>query len=137
MKIEIPGQPIAKARPRFKRIGRYVKTYNIQKQEEDNYVGAIMAQVGNNKPTDSAVFVDINFFVRIPKSTNKKMRLKMQRNIIFPIKKNGDLDNYIKWVLDCITKSGCVWIDDSQVVGIFAWKKYSDEPKTIFSIIEV
>ena len=38
-----------------------------------------------------------------------------------------DIDNLTKLVLDVVTKDGRVWRDDSQVVGVIAFKQYAAE----------
>jgi hypothetical protein len=42
--IEIPGKPIAKKRPRFARIGKFVQTYSDQKTEEGRFLWELRRQ---------------------------------------------------------------------------------------------
>ena len=45
MYIKVPGNPIAKNRPRFARRGKYVTTYSDQQTEEGKALAIIMGQV--------------------------------------------------------------------------------------------
>ena len=47
--------------------------------------------------------------------------------------KKPDLDNCVKFVLDCLSR-GLFWQDDCQVVGIYASKYYRQNPCTYVSI---
>jgi Holliday junction resolvase RusA-like endonuclease len=45
VEIRIPGKPIAKARPRFARRGKFVTTYSAQETEEGNFYMLAREQV--------------------------------------------------------------------------------------------
>ena len=51
IKIIVPGEPIAKARPKFARRGKFVQTYNIQETEEGKFIAQVLAQA-NGKTID-------------------------------------------------------------------------------------
>ena len=59
----------------------------------------------------SPVEVNIAFFMRSPKKPANS----------YPV---GDIDNYVKSVLDAITKNGTYWHDDAQVISLHATKQY-------------
>lgn len=130
----IPGNPIAKARPRFVRRGPYVGTYNPQETEE----GRFLREVKNQLPPGFSIIpqgtpVELNcmFYFSIPASASKKKREAMICDEIKHTKK-PDLDNCIKFVKDCL--NGVVWHDDSQVVMVIARKEYNSEPVTEIKI---
>ena len=62
----------------------------------------------------SPVEVEIAFFMRSPKKPANS----------YPV---GDIDNYIKSILDAITKNGTYWHDDAQVIKLTATKQYFDD----------
>lgn len=47
----------------------------------------------------------------------------------------GDIDNYLKSILDAITKNGTYWHDDTQVESITARKVYTQEPDGYHSVV--
>lgn len=65
----------------------------------------------------SPVEVNIAFLMRSPKKPANS----------YPV---GDIDNYIKSILDAITKNGTYWHDDSQVIALTATKQYGEHSVT-------
>lgn len=128
--ITIPGKPIAKKRPRFARVGKFVKTYNDQETEEGRFLFEVQKQ-WKQEPLEGPLRLSCIFSMPIPKSTSKKRRALMAQGNIHHTKK-PDLDNLIKFVKDCLNT--VVWRDDSQVVSISASKIYHENPKTIIYI---
>jgi len=120
--ITIPGNPIAKKRPRFARRGKFVTTYNDQETEEGRVLWEIKQQ-WKDPPIEKGVGVmmDVTFYMPIPESMPKKQR---DRDHV----KKPDLDNLIKFLKDVC--NGTVWHDDSQVWKISAEKKYDECPRT-------
>ena len=131
--IEIPRKPIAKKRPRFARIGKFVQTYSDQETEEGRFLWELRRQ-WKQAPMEIPLSLVCTFILPIPIGTSRKKTDLMARGIIFPNKK-PDLDNFIKFSLDCM--SGHVWRDDSQIIKIQAHKIYGQEPKTTISIFPV
>jgi Holliday junction resolvase RusA-like endonuclease len=128
--IEIPGKPIAKKRPRFARIGKYVQTYSDQQTEEGRFLWELRRQ-WKEAPMERPLSLVLIFTLPIPQSTSRKKADLMARGILFPDKK-PDLDNFIKFSLDCM--NGHVWRDDSQIIKIEAHKIYGQQSKTTISI---
>ena len=128
LEIEILGKPIAKKRPKFFRRGGFVGTYNCQETEEGRFMNQIAsAKPDGLDPITGPVSLTVTFKMPIPDSLSKKKRAEMISGEIAHIKK-PDLDNLIKFVKDCA--NGILWKDDSQVIGIWASKFYSETPKT-------
>lgn len=122
--ITIPGNPIAKKRPRFARRGKFVTTYNPQESEEWKFICLMQNQFKHDPiPAGTPIYLILCFNMPIPASTTKKMRLLMPQHT-----KKPDLDNMIKFVKDCA--NGILWHDDSQVISISAVKIYSEIPST-------
>lgn len=125
--ISIWGQPIPKHRPRFARIGKFVKTYSDQSKDE-KCVKKIIESQWPGPPTTGGVRLLVRFCMEIPKSVPKKKRESLTVHT-----KRPDLDNLIKWVKDCC--NGVVWVDDNQVWAMSAVKVYSEKPITEITII--
>lgn len=70
------------------------------------------------------VGVSMRFTLPRPKSHFGKNGLKANAPKVSAGK--PDIDNLAKLVLDVITKDNRVWRDDSQVIGLLAWKNYED-----------
>jgi Holliday junction resolvase RusA-like endonuclease len=124
--IIIAGKPIPKKRPRFKRMGNFVKTYNSQRKEMDATIMEIKQQ-WKGEPLEGAVHVRLLFSMPIPKGTSKKKRESM-----FLHTKKPDLDNLTKYIMDCM--NGIVFKDDSQVSTLTATKVYLKEPYTQITV---
>ena len=80
-------------------------------------------------PRESAICLHAEFFLPRPKSLLKR--------IVFHIRK-PDLDKLVRAIGDGVTDSG-LWVDDSQVVAIYATKHYVEpdaEPYAHISIHE-
>lgn len=129
LQITIPGTPIAKKRPRFVRRGKFVGTYNCQQTEEGRWLWEVTQQLG----PDFGIFdgmpleLDISFFLPIPKSTPKKLDLRGE-----PHTKKPDVDNLIKFALDCL--NGVLFADDRQIYTITGRKFYADKPQTQITV---
>jgi crossover junction endodeoxyribonuclease RusA len=97
LKFVIEGEPIPKARPRCTKAGRPVSAPELKKAQGD--VGwAFKAEHPGHELLTGPVSVGIVFSCH---------------------RAAGDLDNYVKLVLDGLNK--VVWNDDRQVQAITAW----------------
>ena len=128
--ITIPGKPIAQARPRFARRGKFVVTYSSQETEAGKTWLEIKSQWAR-KPLDCPVVVFMTFTCPIPLSKPKKWKEGAKAGEIKHTKK-PDLDNYAKFYSDCM--NGLVWVDDSQVYELALEKRYGDEPRTVIKV---
>ncbi len=130
--IAIPGPPIAKARPRFVRRGKFVGTYNPQETEEGRFLFEVQKQ-WRSDPITEAITVECFFSMPIPKGTSKKKEDRMLEGKEKHTKR-PDISNLIKFVEDCL--NGYVWKDDSQIFRIIGEKIYGENPRTIINIKE-
>ena len=122
--LQIPGNPIAKKRPRFARRGKFVSTYNPQESEEGKFICLMQNQIKHDPvPAGTPIALKLEFHMPYPASISKKKK----ESGLFHTKK-PDLDNLIKFVKDCA--NGILWHDDSQVVRVEAVKQYRDNPAT-------
>ncbi|MHC4230928.1 MAG: RusA family crossover junction endodeoxyribonuclease [Planctomycetota bacterium] len=122
--VIIPGDPVPQARPRFtikkgkvivydtkackawKRTAAYAMWEEAQPDEEAGTEGFEMAT--------GPVEVHISAMFRAPQSKPKKA------GVTNHTKKNGDIDNIAKIVLDA--GNGVLWKDDAQVCHLYAYK---------------
>jgi Holliday junction resolvase RusA-like endonuclease len=120
--------PVPAARPRVSRWSTYYpKKYTRFKKEMEALTGEL-----DTTPCENLVVVSLRFKIKIPQSWSKKKRLERENTYC---NNNSDIDNYIKAMLDSL--NGVYFIDDRQVVEIFASKKYSNEPRILFTMMEM
>ena len=133
--LSIPGKPIAQARPRFVRRGKFVATYNPQETEAGRFVLSVMSQLpANFSPFKGPLNLLCTFCLQIPVTTSKKKKEAMLAGRILHTKR-PDCSNYLKFIEDCM--NGVVWLDDSQIVRINAEKVYAEAPSTEIVIEEL
>ena len=86
----------------------------------------------DSTPSKKLISVDVEFNVKIPKSWTKKKKEEKNRKYC----DNGcDIDNYLKAILDSL--NGVLFVDDRQVVEVYARKRYSDKPNIKFAMKEL
>jgi Holliday junction resolvase RusA-like endonuclease len=134
MQIHIPGDPIAKKRPRFftKKNMAGIRKYNPQETEEGKVFMMCKNQVTHC--FDEPIAVDFTFKIRRPKSHFGTGRNAKTVKPSSPGSPGGvpDLDNYIKFYSDVLNT--VAWRDDSLICRIAASKEYADEPETIIMV---
>lgn len=117
--IVIPYKPIPQARHRMRGIMAYDPQHKLKQQ-----IKAYLRTKIKNKIT-GPLDITIVFFMPIPKS--KKYIKTGTPHCIKP-----DIDNLIKFILDCLT--GIAYDDDAAIAALFAAKAYSDTPETHITI---
>ncbi len=129
--ITVYGKPIAKARPRFYRRGKFVGTYNTQETEEGRFL--LMASGQVDQVIEGPVSVSCTFFLPRPRGHYGTGKNAGVLKTSAPQHHTGkpDVDNMVKFVLDCL--NGVAWKDDGQVVKIVGKKVYG-EPRTVVDI---
>lgn len=130
--FEIYGIPVAKGRPRFALAGKFPRAYTPGKTRD--YEENILAQALKYKPgqpIDTAVEIDLTFFMPIPASMSKKLQV-VASETDFDVIKKPDLDNLIKAALDPL--NGVFWTDDSRISRVSARKLYSRNPRVRYVI---
>ena len=125
----IPGDPIAKARPRFVRAGEHVRTYSTQHTVEGRFMWDVLYQLDQlpfykKEPFEGALSLHMGFFFKRPKghygSGKNAGVLKKSAPRHHTVK--IDVDNAIKFVMDCFNQ--IIYLDDKQVVEVYAIKRY-------------
>ena len=117
------GEPKGKARPRFVRTSRGVRTYT-PKQTETYQNDVLCAYLNKYKGTTlkGQIWARIDAYFAIPKSTPK-----YKRPLMHWYDKKPDVDNIAKSILDAL--NGAAYDDDKQVVALMIHKEYSDTPR--------
>lgn len=123
----IPGQPVAKGRPKFARRGSFVATYTPEKTANyENLVKLAASQaMAGRLPSAAPLELEVCLSMQIPASWSKKKRSAAVLGAVMPTKK-PDADNCLKGLKDGC--NGIVWRDDAQVVRIILQKTYSETP---------
>ena len=125
IRIDIPGDPVAKARHRMGLFGSYTPS-KTAKWEESAALIARLAMRGR-EPFLGPVKL---FLVAVFKVSKSWPRWKKNAALEgrFHHTKTPDIDNLAKAVMDSFNKSNAVWKDDSQVCQIDAIKQFGEEP---------
>ncbi len=126
MRIQIDGNPIPTARPRVTRYG----TYNPRGREKTRLKTYFLSL--NLLCLQGPLKVVLEFNMPFPKTSNKKTRHLLSEGKIHHIK-TPDIDNLIKFILDCA--NGILFDDDKQVIELWASKRYSNFPCTVFKLM--
>lgn len=143
IQITIPGQPVAKGRPRFRVVKSkdrttpdFVQTYSPpETQRYEARVAAIAKQaMGATFPTSAPIEILLELRMQIPVSWTKTKRLAAAQGKVRATKK-PDADNMLKAVTDAC--NGILWADDSQIVVTTVRKLYHAEPCVIMAVREV
>ena len=112
MKVVIPGNPVAKGRPRFARIGQYVRTYTPKTTVGwEARAAAEMRAHHNGPPIDGPVRVLV---VAVKKRPAKLNRHKDPDGRMWRTTK-PDGDNCLKAACDAMVKARVV-VDDTRLV---------------------
>ena len=131
------GEPKGKGRPRFMRVGKFVKTYTPE--DTVNFETLVKLEYRSQCkdiffPEGTPLVLCVDYYLSIPKSTSKKKRLKMEGRGLLPTKK-PDYDNVAKAISDSLNK--IAYHDDAQIVCAGIRKFYSERPRTEVCISEL
>ena len=123
----VPGEPVAKGRPRFaRRTGHTYTPASTVMAENLVRVYAHEAMMGGT-PMEGPVAVTIIAKLSIPKSWSNKRRAMASAGMLWPTKK-PDVDNLSKTFTDAM--NGIVYSDDKQIIGMRVVKMYDEKPGT-------
>ena len=135
LKLVIPGEPCAQARPRFSTKGGFVRAYDPEKSRNYKayikYIASQEVQKVGWKVTEQPIEVSIRAFMQIPKSKPKKFKMAALDGKLRPTKK-PDVDNIFKAVTDAL--NGIAYADDKQIVKAAQSKWYAEEPRMEVSV---
>jgi Holliday junction resolvase RusA-like endonuclease len=126
--IDYPPVPWARAG------SSYANRYDTQKELKKSYLFLLQQYMKQNKlkvpdtPPSCPLHLDVIFHIKSPQHAQAKKVTGAYVN------KRGDLDNYIKFLLDAF--NGYLYQDDSQIVYLEARKIYG-EPRTVFTLTKL
>jgi len=127
--------PKGQRRPRFARVGKFVRTYKDKRQEShENKLLALMLPYAPKTPWTGAIKLRVETFFAIPQSWPKWKKELADEMKIYPASK-PDASNILKNIEDVM--SGIFFQDDAQLVEVHCWKFYSDTPKIIVEMEEI
>lgn len=131
----VPGQPVAKGRPKFARRGAHVVAYTPAKTASyENLVKMVATTImSSREPSAAPIALSVELRLQIPASWSSKRRALAEAGTICATKK-PDADNVLKGIKDGC--NGIVWRDDAQVVRIMLHKRYSATPGAMIRVIE-
>lgn len=121
----IPGEPVAKARPRVMSNGityTPAKTKNYETLVKELY----WHQFKGQDMLEGPIRVRVDAYFQIPKSASRRKRERMIRGLERPTKR-PDGDNILKCVTDAL--NGIAYTDDSAVVSAQVEKWWADQPR--------
>ncbi len=130
MKIILPGEPIAKIRPRICRNYSYDPQEKVKNAAKWQILDQ-MKSLGINFPIpkDFCVSVDINFYTNPPSGEENLLAWGFKDNTF-----KKDIDNLCKFYLDVMNK--IVYEDDRQIGSLQATKSYTNDPRTEINIMK-
>jgi len=131
----IPGEPVAKGRPRSFVRGGHVAHYTPEKTARYENLVKLAAQqaMAGRLPLEGAVYLVVRASMGIPVSWSVKRRIAAASGTVTPTKR-PDLDNIVKAVKDGL--NGVAWRDDAQVIELHAIKRYSATPSVYVQVME-
>jgi Holliday junction resolvase RusA-like endonuclease len=126
VQFTVDANPVPKGRPKFSKIGGFVRTYTPKKTSDYETIVQTVAQGAmTREPLETPIAVYLYFRLPIPKSYPKKRLQACLKGLERPIKK-PDIDNLAKSVLDGL--NGIVYRDDGQIVSLHVTKVYASLP---------
>lgn len=131
IELTIPGEVVAKSRPKFTSRGGYARAYTPKKTRDYEALVKYYALQLKQQPLIEAIEVDISVHRVPPKSWSKKKQREALEGIILPVVKS-DIDNYCKSIIDGL--NGVLFEDDKQICRLIANKVYSEEAKAVVRI---
>lgn len=118
----IQAIPQGQGRPRFARMGKFVKTYDPKQSRDHKADIRYQVMYATHTVMDGPLTMILEFFMPRPKSHYNSKGLKTNAPV-WHISR-PDIDNLIKICLDAL--KGVLWKDDTQVCNILAQKKYAE-----------
>lgn len=133
--IEIPTVPEPSHRPRLSGYRVYVPGAARNQRYFNNHVLPKLKGLFITTPCK----IDVDIYCQTPKSFNKTQKILAEMGILRPWVNTGDVDNFLKSVLDMIQpneKRGHIGImaNDCLVMDSNAHKYYSVKPRYILTI---
>ena len=126
VEFTIPGPPQGKGRPRFSRMGNFVRTYTPKKTSsyEELVLWSWRTQSGVRFPQKIPLRMEIRGYFPVPQSLSRRRRAALLGK---PHINKCDCDNLAKIVMDAI--SGEVFPDDAIISELLVTKYYDENAR--------
>lgn len=129
--FEIPGEPVAKGRPRVTAVNGFARAYTPAKTANYEALVALAAQTAGCPHYDGPLGITIYAYFEWPKSSWRK---REPRGVA--VKGNGvDADNLAKSVLDGLI--GVAYANDSQVADLEIRKRYAKQGDGAKAVVQI
>jgi len=137
LRIVLPGKPYPQPRVKVGKFGSYYNKKHKDKLKETNI--HIQSQVLKShwKQTTKPLRVEITTVSPCPQRLKRQVVTAGKRLYKPTI---PDIDNYAKYILDAITKSSMIWLDDNQIVELHQkdfYGRYGEDPFTEVTVQEL
>ena len=131
----IPGKPVALKRHRISARGGMYDPSSTDKKK----IWLQIAKYKPKQPLNGDVFIQLIFVLKRPKSHYRTGKYKhlLKDNLPEYHSFKPDLDNLVKMILDCISGTDKMIVDDCQVCRIQAEKVYGKNGRTEIIIQEI
>ena len=127
IKLILPIEPVAQARPRARRFGKGIRLYDPPKTATfKRKLRKLATEMYHDAPVEGEIYIKVAFYRKIQKSISKKEHDRRASGAHRPIVK-ADLSNYLKSFEDAL--SGVLRKDDAMIVHEEIDKYYSDKPR--------
>ncbi len=136
LSVTIPGDPVAKGRPKLTTISGMARAYTPAKTR--NYESlvrlAVEQAMTGRSPFDCPLDCEISVFLGVPASWSKKRSAAALLGCVLPTKR-PDLDNFTKAILDGM--NSVAFTDDARIVDLRVRKRYSMSPRVTVNLSEI
>ena len=133
IEFRVPGQVVAKGRPRVTSIAGHARAYTPTKTRHyEHQVSLFAAQAMQGR---ALFYGPVRLIVTVEVAPPASWSAKRVREALageFAPTRKPDLDNYLKAAADAL--DGVVWRDDAQVVEILARKVYAEAPALVVRV---
>ena len=132
--ITLDGKPYPQPRVKVGKFGSYYSAKHKAKLKDTAAQIQQQVKTAGWKVTTEPIEISITTISPCPKRLHKQV-VSMGKRLYKPT--IPDIDNYSKYILDCITKSNLVWSDDKQVVVLHQkdfYARVEEEPCTQITI---
>lgn len=135
IRFTVPGQPIAKGRPRMAVRGGHARAYTPAKTVAYEGLIALAGQqaMDGAAPLSGAVSLDVVAWFAIPASWPKKRKAAALAGTDNRHTSKPDGDNVLKAIGDGL--NGVVWQDDSQIAEARVSKRYGETPCVAVTVV--
>jgi Holliday junction resolvase RusA-like endonuclease len=133
IRILVPGQPVAKGRPKITTIGGKPRAYTPEKTVRyENLVALAGAKVMDGRELlEGPLRLTIFAHFQLPKKVSKERRAKAAAGQDWHTSR-PDGDNVLKAVGDAL--NGIVWRDDAQIAHPEIIKLYREIPELVIEV---